>query len=227
MPAIPHVLAENREIRARIDENITRLLRLSEQIRKHRKSKTDAKAAIYEPRDVNDQRLADEYKRHLDWRLNLSRQKMPDGFLKRRMRDTMMIRWRRTSYYSSPKSSASPENAARDLMTVSVLDKHQAGHLASSTNKQATASQAVREPVRVRRPASTGLRSTGLTISTSFRPDEQQGSIALSNNAGSLEGIQEGDFPELPISWSETGGFTCPYCGDLLPQFMREQESWR
>jgi hypothetical protein len=223
----PILLAENQAIRARVDENITRLLRLSEQIRRHRKTKTDAKAAIYEPRDAKDQRLADEYNSHLNWRLDLSRQKMPDSFLKRRMRDTMMIRWRRTSYYSSPKSPSPPEAAAIDLAKESVLDNHHDGHPASDTDRKATVGHAVRGTARVGGPISIGPRSTGYTVSTSFRPNEQQGSIAPSSNAESLEGIQEDEFPEPPVSSSESGGFTCPYCGDLLPQFMREQESWR
>jgi uncharacterized membrane-anchored protein len=73
-------LAENQKIRVRIDENITRLLRLSRQIREHRKAKTDALAVAFDPKDDNQSSIAGEFVQHLEWRLGTKKYSLPDGF---------------------------------------------------------------------------------------------------------------------------------------------------
>jgi hypothetical protein len=215
------------KIRARIDENVTRLFRLSGQTRRNRKTEENAQAAIYDPKDVDGQRLADGYKRHLEWRLNSSKQKMPDGFLKHRIRDTMMARWRRTSYYSTPKPLALVEAAAKDLVGQSVVDVRQSGRLAPATDEQATTDQATKGLLRSRGSASTRPRSTGSTGSASSRLDELPRSLVSWKNMSSLDGMEDADFPEPPDPSLDSGEFTCPFCGDLQPHSMREQGPWR
>lgn len=61
---------EDVKIRERLDDNITRLIRISRQIREHQKAKTDAVAASYEPKDDKHQLLSDSFMAYLDCILN-------------------------------------------------------------------------------------------------------------------------------------------------------------
>lgn len=209
-----------------MDDSVTRLIRLSRQIREHQKHKTDAMAAVYEPLDDNDEILIDAFKAYLDWVLDESEQKLPKGFVKDRVRDTMLIRWRKLSYYSAGRGTA-PIFLASGPKSQKVHVVQPPSVLLPVAGSVMPTTVVVTEPADSIAPELTVPRSHGLTLSTSFRPHEQPESIAHSKNTRSLMGIQAFRIPNPPESKPGSQGFICPYCRELQPQTMREQTSWR
>lgn len=221
-------LAENQKIRARIDDILTRLLRLSQQIREHRKAKTDAIAAVFEPKDDEQNPIASEFMQYLEWRLDSTNDKLPDGFLKRRIFATMMIRWRRMSFYSDRASHALQKLTTRSLASRPGNEtSHPSRPSPSAIRRGVTASEATRKPVDGKVPSSTGTRSQGLTVSASFQPGELTQSIVRSEGTKSLMGVRSSDFPKAPGIVLDSGGFMCPYCNSLQPPSLREEKPWQ
>lgn len=225
-PVISHLLAANKTAHARMDDSVTRLIRLSRQIREHQKHKTDAMAAVYEPVDDNDQSLINAFQAYLDWILDESEQKLPKGFVKDRVRDTMLLRWRKLSYYSAGRGTA-PILFASGPESQKVHAIHPSRVLSPVAGSVMPTAMVVTEPADSIAPELTVARSHGLTLSTSFRPYEQPESIAHSKNTRSLMGIQAFQIPNPPESKPGSQGFICPYCRELQPQTMREQTSWQ
>lgn len=229
-PVLSSLFAENGKLLAHIDDIITRLIRLSRQIRERQKIARDVIATEQEPED-DGKPLADDFATHLDWRLDSSNQKMKDGFMKDRMRDTMTVRWRKMSYYAAHVSQKGPYITAEKVTDHPPRESQVTEIVTTSSNialPMPSAADQTLEPARDYGTASAYSRSQGLTLTTSFRPQDDKGSIAPSSrNTKSLIGTQISEFPQPPESLPTCRGFFCPFCGLLQPQSMREQTSWR
>lgn len=220
-------LAENQKIRVRIDENITRLLRLSRQIREHRKAKTDALAVAFDPKDDNQSSIAGEFVQHLEWRLGTKKYSLPDGFLKRRIIQTMMIRWRRMSFYSARASHTLKKLTMENQASRPVNETAHPSRPTPRIRSSAAVSDIKAEPVDDGLASLKGTRSHGLTLSASFKPQGLTRSIISSGGTKSLKGVQSSDFPKPPRVTLDSGGFLCPYCDCTQPPSLREQKSWQ
>lgn len=217
------------KIRERLDDNITRLIRISRQIREHQKAKTDAIAATYEPKDDEHQLLSDGFMAYLDCLLDKSKQQLPDGWMKRRMRVTMLMRWRRVSYYSAPlfrpesKVATLSEERSHDDLTPTPTQLP-ADTVEKFTHETVAATKYISE----QKPGSTAFHSHAMTLSTMFRPVNKAKSVTSSKNLKSLVGVQHSDFPKPPISLLATAhDFVCPFCGDPQPLSTGETTNWR
>jgi hypothetical protein len=220
------LLKRNEMVRIQIDEIITRLIRLSRQIREHQKIDRDAIAAKYEPRDKDEPSLG-SFTVHLDWRLNESRQKMRAGFMKNRMRATMMARWRRLSYYTERLTPNESWTAASDVLDQPPQGLDVSNHVFADMNTDLPTPAVGKGFIGGDLRSSTGPRSHGLTLSTGFQPHLERTSIAPSRNTKSLIGVRLSGFPDPPELLPASPEFRCPFCGILQPRSMVEPTSWR
>lgn len=221
------LLADDEKMHSQIDDMITRLIRLSRQIREHQKIKRDAIAADYEPHDEHGT-SASTFAKYLDWKLDGSKQKMRASFMKDRMRDTLMARWRKLSYYAAQQPQLSrhePAIAANDVSNQLPRELRVSKHVFPDVElpTPAAAKESIGEVFR----APMGPQSHGLTLSTAFKPHHETTSIAPSRNTKSLVGAQVSDFPNPPKLLLGLHEFRCPFCGILQPRSMVEPTSWR
>jgi len=220
------LLAEDEVVRNRIDDIITRLIKLSRQIGEHRKIKRDAIASEYEPYD-KDGPLVESYAAHLEWRLNESKEKLSAGFMKDRMRATMMARWRKVSYYAAQLSRNRSVTAPSNVSGRLPKEPRVLNQMVPDTNRELPILTAVQESPGENFQVSTGPRSHGLTLSTGFKPHLDKASMAPSRNTKSLIGARLSEFPKPPEPLSASHEFRCPFCGILQPHSMSEPTSWR
>jgi hypothetical protein len=211
-----------------MNDSLTRLIRLSKQIRQHHKNKRNVEAANFDPKDDDCQPLADTFEAYLGWRLSMSRFKLPDGFLKTRIRETMLARWRRISYHSSSLSRKTSEVPSEGSAIQGVEKDPRTRRPPTVLGSEAlTSSQVARSHRGDKAPVSVGERSRVLTLGSSFKLRDEMQSKSPSKNTKSLVGVEASDFPLPPDCSPGSLEFTCPYCGDLQPIAMREQTAWR
>lgn len=220
---------KNKKSCDQINDTITRLIWISRQIREYRKKKTDDVAVSYEPKDNDERPLVDAFKQHLDFKLDQTKTKMPEGFMKTRMFKTMLMRWRRLSYYSARQPHAKPEPSAGERGDpAKCVQTAESLTVSSDKAKEATSRIAAAKSGKGVGPSkSVASQSHAMTLSASFRPIGRPRSTASSWNPKSLFGVQAFDLPRPPDCPGGADSFTCPYCGDEQSRSVRESTNWR
>lgn len=218
------------DIRLRIRDSIVRLIRLTRQMRQHLKVRLDCEADLYDPEDDGDKTLMEEFSEHIIWKLkHHPHWKVEDEILQQRLQETMLRRGRRILFYSTrARKRAAPQ------VKPTIQESHKPNDpkvLESSLPSMSGEVDVVMRPVRTAQSAlsvpAKNLRSTGMTISSSFKPHEDQRSIASTRKTKSLLGVEAIDFPQVPAIVPGFTKFLCPLCDNWQPSTESERKHWQ
>jgi len=218
------------DIRSRIRDNIVRLIRLTRQMRQHLKTRLDCEADACDPEDDDDKALAQEFSEHIIWKLKYHPDwKIEDETFRNRLQETMLRRGRRILFYST---------RARKRITLpakpTVQESQQpydptplADPIPSISRETEMAMRPVRKTEGAGSEHTKSMRSTGMTISSSFKPLKDQRSIASTRRTKSLLGVKAIDFPKAPAIPPGLTRFMCSLCDSWQPSTEREHKHWQ
>lgn len=219
-----------------IDDSITRLIRLSRLIKRHQYKKTNVTADQYEPKDDKGNSQVKDFETYAEWLLEDHPQfRLHKQRLKLRLQQSMTRRWRRTSYYTA-KSLAVPKPKKQ------IASHPRFAPAATTPQKQVTISPA--QPIG---PIETGaapiaaasVQAPSLilpsehtishvpTLSSAFKPQDDQMSGTSKLRLKSLAGTKASEFPPAPKIPHGAQEFLCPFCGSLQHSSMAEEKAWR
>jgi hypothetical protein len=223
---------DDENVSSRINDGLARLARLSRQMRRHVRQKMDGKAEQFEPLGGDYGFLSREFCRNLDWKLNSHPHwQVKELNLRHRLRHTMLLRWRRMSYYSALVESMGQDNTQSSQVASSQVEATQDLPVSGSSRSVTDLNEMAEQPVQKKRKTgaaeSKSVMTTGRTIGASFKQDQDRDSIATSKGTKSLIGVQLADFPKPPRLLKELSGFLCPLCGDQQPNEVTEKKTWQ
>jgi hypothetical protein len=220
-----------------INDSIARLVRLSRRMRQHVREKLDAEADIFEPPSEDGAALTRDFCDHLDWTLsNHPEFAMEDSVLRERLKQTMLLRWRRVFYHSKRaeeklKLLEQPVPINVEIMPGTSESKAPFVLRMPTLNHKSTESQhdqqSPRKRPKLEAAPSTGFQSTGRSIGLSLKQHEDEQSTVSSRRTKSLIGVRAVDFPTAPPIVKAISQFICPLCGRHQPATERENKNWQ
>lgn len=223
-------MLSNDDIHMRIQDSIVRLIRLTRQMRQHLKVRLNCEADLYDPEDGGDKALMQEFCEHIIWKLrNHPHWKVEDEMFRDRLQETMLRRGRRILFYSTrAKGRAAPPVDPTVQEQPKPQQPKTLGNLSTSNFGEAGMElRAVRKIEAVVSGPAKSSRSTGMTISSSFQPHEDQRSVASTKRTKSLLGVKAVDFPKVPAISPGLMRFVCPLCGDWQSSLECERKHWQ
>jgi hypothetical protein len=218
------------DLHLRIRDSIVRLIRLTRQMRQHLKVRLDYEADLHDPKDDDDKALMQGFSEHIIWKLrHHPKWKVEDEVFRDRLQETMLRRGRRILFYSTrAKKRAAPAAEPTVQELPKPHDPKVLGHRLTSSSGEV---DVVIRPIRKAEVTVSGppksLQSTGMTISSTFKPHEDQRSVASTKRTKSLLGVQAVDFPKVPAITPGFTRFMCPLCDSWQPSLERERKHWQ
>lgn len=220
-----------------INDSIARLVRLSRRMRKHIREKLDTEADQFEPPGEDGETLTRDFCDHLDWTLNYHPEfQMEESIIRERLRQTMLLRWRRVFYHS--KRAEEKMKLLEQSMPSNVNNKpnpsaSQASFVLKAPKIKPNSStsqhdqQSPRKKPKLEAAPSTGFQSTGRSVGPSLKQHEDGQSTVSSRRTKSLIGVRAVDFPTAPPIVEAISQFVCPLCGRHQPATERENKNWQ
>jgi hypothetical protein len=221
------------DVMSRINDSIARLSRLSRQMRQHVRQKLDLEADSYEPPcppGSNGESLSSKFLASLDWKMREHPQWRIGEVLKDRLRQTMLLRWRRISFYSAHVEPNAALSRSTRLESPAVGVAHDPSAPDTPVNVPGPSKedgQPLQKKSEIGTAVPKSVMSAGVTIGPSFKPDHDRHSAVTSGGSRSLIGVQESDFPRPPRIEKGLTWFFCPLCGNRQPASKGKQKAWQ
>lgn len=186
----------------------------------------ERQADLFEPKEKHDKICEEEYRAHLEWKLAEHPQwKVSEGFIKERLRATMLLRHRRLFFYS--------RNSVQDHVSAQVPGPREMSGLLAPTTKTAVSSEDLKDS-----PLTRGMQDRQIAITTqtesmllkglsSFELIAGRGSATASRGTESLVGLKKHYFPKAPAISPGVSGFMCPLCRRLQPLAKHKPWLWQ
>ena len=216
----------------RISDGLSRLVILSRSIKVFQRDHTEAVADRYDPKGPEGELQFPEFGQHVEFILEQCYVQR-DNYLRTRLRNTIITRWRRLSYYVArsmatadiTKASPVPMDTVQEAnSTVQTQQRsYNREHGQSVLNEKV-----VRQQLPTRHSTKSAVtESVTRTVDSGFIPNTIHDEPTPLFNPRSLLGTKRSEFPAPPAVLGRGTDFKCPLCGVLQPTTMLDTKAWQ